>query len=160
MCSHMDNSASEMADNVRLRTRTHDRRRRRPICLTDDAVRSARLRRLLDRSVEAGLAPPSSYLGRRYCPTLPLFHADRGGAELACARQVAMYLAHVAGGLTFTQAARLYGRNRTTAAHACRQVEQRRDDPMFDRILDLLERCVRAGLTQIEPQHAHQLRSR
>lgn len=68
-----------------------------------------------------------------------LFRATRGKAPVALARQVAMYLAHVACGLSFTEVGILFGRDRTTAAHACRVIEDRRDDPVFDRALELLE---------------------
>ena len=68
----------------------------------------------------------------------------RKGAKIARARQVAMYLAHVGLGLSFTDAGRLFGRDRTTAAHACRQVEERRDDPCFDASLEYLEQSLKA----------------
>ena len=122
-----------------------------------DAVRATRLRNLINGSVTAGLAPPQSPLSRRHGVSIPLVHSARGCAEVAFARHVAMYLAHVVCRLTYTQAARLYGRDRTTAAYGCRSVESRRDDPAFDRILDLLERCVALGLVQIEPQLARQI---
>ncbi len=48
-------------------------------------------------------------------------------------------LAHVMCGLTLTEVGLLFGRDRTTVAHACAVVEDRRDDPVFDRALDLLE---------------------
>jgi chromosomal replication initiation ATPase DnaA len=63
----------------------------------------------------------------------------RGRAHIALARQVAMYLAHVACGMSLTDTGRLFGRDRTTVAHACGVIEDRRDDPVFDRALDLLE---------------------
>jgi len=71
-----------------------------------------------------------------------LRRVSRGRARVALARQVAMYLAHVACGLTLTDTGRLFGRDRTTVAHACGVVEDRRDDPLFDRALDLLEWAV------------------
>ena len=71
-----------------------------------------------------------------------LFRATRGKAPVALARQVAMYLAHVACGLSFTDVGLLFSRDRTTVAHACRVVEDRRDDPVFDRALELLEWVV------------------
>ena len=37
-----------------------------------------------------------------------------------------------------------FGRDRTTAGHACAQVEDRRDDPGFDSRLQALETCLRA----------------
>jgi chromosomal replication initiation ATPase DnaA len=64
---------------------------------------------------------------------------SRGKAHIALARQVGMYLAHVICGLTLTEVGLLFGRDRTTVAHACAVVEDRRDDPVFDRALDLLE---------------------
>jgi len=71
-----------------------------------------------------------------------LRRASRGRANVALARQVAMYLAHVGCGLSLTEAGRLFERDRTTVAHACGVIEDRRDDPMFDRALDLLEWAV------------------
>lgn len=66
----------------------------------------------------------------------------RGAAKIAVARQVAMYLAHTKLHLSLTLAGAFFGRDRTTAAHACRRVEERRDDPGFDAILGCLERAV------------------
>lgn len=66
----------------------------------------------------------------------------RGEAAVAQARQVAMYLAHVGSGLSLTGVGRLFERDRTTVAHACRIIEERRDDPAFDRAMDLLESVV------------------
>ena len=66
----------------------------------------------------------------------------RGQARAANARQVAMYLAHVACGLSLTDAGRLFGRDRTTVAHACLVIEDKREDPVFDQALDLLEWAV------------------
>jgi len=68
---------------------------------------------------------------------------SRGPADAAFARQCAMYLAHVALGLTYSDAGRLFGRDRTTAAHACRLVETRRDDPGLDQLLQSLEESFR-----------------
>jgi Bacterial dnaA protein helix-turn-helix len=69
---------------------------------------------------------------------------SRGRANVALARQVAMYLAHVTCGLTLTDTGKLFRRDRTTVAHACGVIEDRRDDPLFDRALDLLEWAVPA----------------
>ena len=63
----------------------------------------------------------------------------RGRAKVALARQVAMYLAHVVCGMSLTQVGRVFDRDRTTVAHACGLIEDRRDDPCFDRLIDLLE---------------------
>ena len=66
----------------------------------------------------------------------------RGTARTAFARQVAMYLAHVGRGVSLTEVGQLFERDRTTVAHACGLVEDRRDDPDFDYRLDHLEQAV------------------
>lgn len=73
-----------------------------------------------------------------------LADVHRGVARNAMARQVAMYLAHVACGLTLTDAGLLFNRDRTTVAHACVLVEDRRDNLAFDRALDLLTWAIPA----------------
>lgn len=71
-----------------------------------------------------------------------LTQPNRGRSNIAFARQVAMYLAHVAFGHTLTTVGRAFGRDRTTVAHACRLVEDARDDAAVDRTLELLETIV------------------
>jgi hypothetical protein len=66
----------------------------------------------------------------------------RGSARAAFARQVAMYLAHVGCGVSLTEVGHLFERDRTTVAHACSLIEDKRDDPDFDHRLDHLERAV------------------
>ena len=68
--------------------------------------------------------------------------SSRGEASVAFARQVAMYLAHVACCLPLSEVGRLFRRDRTTVRHACAVVEDRRDDPRFDLTIGLLERVV------------------
>ena len=63
----------------------------------------------------------------------------RGTAPVAFARQAAMYLAHVVFGLNMKRLGRSFGRDRTTARHACRTIEDMRDDPVIDRTLSVLE---------------------
>jgi Bacterial dnaA protein helix-turn-helix len=65
---------------------------------------------------------------------------------VAFARQVGMYLAHVAGGLSLSEVGRLFGRDRTTVAHACGVIEDGRDDPLLDRLLTVLELALGASL--------------
>jgi len=60
----------------------------------------------------------------------------------AFARQVAMYAAHVQLGMTLTDVGRAFGRDRTTAGHACRTVEDRRDEPRLDAMLDCIGEAV------------------
>lgn len=68
----------------------------------------------------------------------------RRAAPVAFARQCAMYLAHVVLGLSCAEVGRLFGRDRTTAAHACRLVEERRDDPLFDALISAMESACQA----------------
>ncbi len=71
---------------------------------------------------------------------LPTLVAERRGrAPVAFARQVAIYLTHVHLGLSLTAAARRFRRDRTTARHACRRVEDSRDDPDVDRRIEAVE---------------------
>jgi chromosomal replication initiation ATPase DnaA len=69
----------------------------------------------------------------------------RGSQRLAFARQIAMYLAHVCFGLSFEAVGRAFGRDRTTVAHACRVVEDGRDDIWFDCRVATLELICRAA---------------
>lgn len=66
----------------------------------------------------------------------------RGRCRVAFARQTGMYLARVALGMTLSDAGLLFGRDRTTASHACRLVEDLRDDPGFDALLEAMEAFV------------------
>lgn len=75
----------------------------------------------------------------------------RGSQRVAFARQIAMYLAHVGFGLTFDSVGRAFGRDRTTVAHACRVVEDGRDDIWFDcrvATLELICRTANGGATR------------
>ena len=87
-----------------------------------------------------------------------LLMPTRGAPQAAFARQVAVYLAHVCFGLSFAALGRMFGRDRTTVAHACRMIEDRRDDRDLDRRLSALERvCRRSGIGADRPagQPAH-----
>lgn len=72
----------------------------------------------------------------------------RGAPQAAFARQVAIYLTHVCFGLSFAAVGRMFHRDRTTVAHACRVIEDRRDDRELDRRLAALERTCRRS-----PEH-------
>ncbi len=85
--------------------------------------RSARL--LTDEMVRiAGGNIPSSADRRRNCHV----------------RQIAMYLCHVALGMTMTDVGLGFGRDRSTVAHSCAVVEDRRDEPDYDDFIATLER--------------------
>lgn len=76
--------------------------------------------------------------------TLDITRPTRGRANIALARQVAMYTCHVSCGRTLTDVGRIFSRDRTTVAHACSLIEDRRDDPLFDYVVELLDRIVRS----------------
>lgn len=61
-----------------------------------------------------------------------LLRTLHGSRRIVLARQIAMYLAHVGFGLSFDIIGQAFGRDRTTAAHACRAIEDGRDDIWFD----------------------------
>jgi hypothetical protein len=63
----------------------------------------------------------------------------RRSSQAAFARQAAMYLAHVVLRQSLSATGRLFRRDRTTAAHACALVEERRDNPAIDALLQTLE---------------------
>jgi hypothetical protein len=63
----------------------------------------------------------------------------RGEAVIADARHLAIYLAHVTLGHDLTRLAAAFGRDRASLRHALRRIEDRRDDPAFDRFVGSLE---------------------
>jgi hypothetical protein len=77
-------------------------------------------------------------------PVGELVAATRRSYYAAFARQSAMYLAHVTFGLSYSEIGRAFGRDRTTAAHACRLIEEMRDDPAIDAVLGSLENACAA----------------
>ena len=104
---------------------TLDNPQRRPVMALSDAG----LRWLLEEAAAAAFRVPPDALRAR----------SRGAAATAFARQSAMYLAHVVMGLNYSAVGRLFERDRTTAAYACRLVEDRRDDLDIDVRLKVLE---------------------
>ena len=76
--------------------------------------------------------------------------------DTARARQLAMYLAHVALGRTLTQVGAAFGRDRTTVSYACALIEDMRDDPHFDHEVCELEERIEALIGSVgERDHAH-----
>ena len=65
---------------------------------------------------------------------------------VAEARQLAMYLTHVAVGMTMSSVGDVFGRDRTTIRHACACVEDRRDDAIFDGFVTVLENEIAAQM--------------
>lgn len=75
-------------------------------------------------------------------PLSALRTTSRGRAKVALARQTAMYITHVVCGLSMTEVGRIFERDRTTVSHACALIEDRRDEPIFDQLLEMLERIA------------------
>jgi chromosomal replication initiation ATPase DnaA len=105
----------------------------RQFCRLAPFLTDHHLRRIIEQAVA-----PTFAVGRER-----LWGPARGSPVEVLARQVAMYLAHVECGLSYTEVGRLFARDRTTVAHACGLVEDRRDDASFDRALELLEGILR-----------------
>lgn len=78
-------------------------------------------------------------------PLPALFGSERGGALVAQGRQIAMYLTHTAYEMSLARVAVAFGRDRSTVAHACHRVEDRRDSPAFDRWIEDMEAVLRAA---------------
>lgn len=74
-----------------------------------------------------------------------LFGPTRGAPCVAFARQVAMYLAHIGFELSFATISRVFDRDPTTVSHACRVVEDGRDEFRLDLRLEALELFCRWG---------------
>lgn len=105
------------------------------------STRKERKRKTNARAVAAQVAVSSALnvaLEELRAPT-------RRAPYVAKARQVAMYVAHVAYGLSIKEVAFSFGRDRSTAVHACRVVEDLRDDPRFDQWLDGVEASLSQG---------------
>jgi len=70
-------------------------------------------------------------------------------SNVAFARQLAMYLCHVAANMSLREISDAFGRDRTTVSHACHAIEDRRDCPTFDKQIDMLEREFRSRIRAI-----------
>lgn len=119
MMIFFDPHAGTPRSRSRFRSRSH-------------ADRSIRPRMEIERLVGCVFGVEEVEIGR----------TSRGCAATALARQVAMYLTHVVCGMSLTEVGSLFDRDRTTVAHACGLIEDRRDDPAFDRVLELLEHSI------------------
>jgi chromosomal replication initiation ATPase DnaA len=78
-------------------------------------------------------------------PVPMLLHASRCRAEVALARQLAMYLMHVSLQRQYVEVGRFFGRDRTTVWHACALIEDLRDDLRFNAEVEALEERLDAG---------------
>jgi len=73
----------------------------------------------------------------------------RSSAEVALARQIAMYLAHTSLSIMMTEIGLHFGRDRTTVAHACALVEDRRDELAFDTTVCQLEAAIESAVDEL-----------
>ena len=71
-----------------------------------------------------------------------LQRTSRGKAIVCLSRQKAMYLMHTVFSGPYHKVAEFFGRDRTTIAHACKLVEDMRDDEDFDRQLEAMENLL------------------
>lgn len=67
---------------------------------------------------------------------------------VARVRQIGMYVVHVTLGMSMTEVGRVFGRDRSTVAHACHLIEDMREDADFDRIVHMVETVIRAAFAQ------------
>ena len=63
-------------------------------------------------------------------------------AQIARARQMAMYLNSITYQWSRCRIAQAFGRDRTTVGYACRVVEDLREDSVFDATIESLESCL------------------
>lgn len=84
----------------------------------------------------------------RDVPLQMLFARSRCRAEVAEARCLAMYLAHVSLGRPIHTLARLFRRHWSTVSRACARLEDRREYPEVDAFLDRLESKVLASIAE------------
>ena len=79
-----------------------------------------------------------------------LIATPRGSRRISRARHVAIYLAHVTLGLPLGFVASRFKRDRSTAAYACRLVEDLRERPAFDAALATLEIAAKAAAVECQ----------
>ena len=72
-------------------------------------------------------------------------------------QQIAMYVCHVGLRLPLSDIAVAYGRDRSTVAHACKVIEDRRDNRAYDEFISAVERVV-AALFGPLPEDRHGVR--
>jgi hypothetical protein len=88
----------------------------------------------------------------RDVPALLLLHPSRCDAPVAEARQLAMYLMHVVLQRNYADVGQFFRRDRTTVAHACGIIEDRREAPLFEAEVLRLEQAL--GAETEEKRHA------
>lgn len=67
---------------------------------------------------------------------------SRGKADICLARQMAMYLMHTVFSCSYHHVSAFFKRDRTTISHACKLVEDLRDNEEFDKRLEAMENLL------------------
>jgi chromosomal replication initiation ATPase DnaA len=91
---------------------------------------------------------------QRQVPVPLLLHRRRCGADVAEARQLAMYLMHVMLRRSYLEVGMFFRRDRTTVAHACALIEDLRDRTEFDAAVSGLEAALAAVAAAQEANRA------
>ncbi len=77
-------------------------------------------------------------------PGHELRSGERCRREVARVRQIGMYVAHTQFGMSMTEVAHGFGRDRSTVMHACHLIEDAREDKEFELVLAAFERLAAA----------------
>lgn len=80
----------------------------------------------------------------------------RSTADVAFARQIAMYLSHTKFGISYSDVGLYFNRDRSTVIHACHLVEDRRDGADFDARLERMEYLIDAAIPELSVSRHHQ----
>lgn len=80
-------------------------------------------------------------------PNVELCAPNKGAADVIYARQISMYLMGCVFGTSLQRIGAVFGRHYSTASHACRLIEQDREDPVLDAKLLRLENFLRQSPT-------------
>ena len=110
----------------------------------EDQTESAR-RRIAKRRIrkDARVRQLLRIVGRRHgVARRQLLNRRRCRKHVAFARQLGMYLMHVALSRPYSDVGAFFGRDRTTVTHACARIEDMRDDPVFDAEVALMEEML------------------
>ena len=114
-------------------------------------MRGRRFSRCRKSRCEAGASARAAYrtalrLAARHL-RVPVAQAGTGSARAASeARKLAAYLAVVVAAHSRRQVARAMRRDHVIVLRACEEIEERRDDPAFDALMERLERRYQARL--------------
>lgn len=92
---------------------------------------------------KAALAALTQRIAALFAIGTHAIHARRRGSPtIVKARQTIIYLAHIALGLDVMEIADALNRDRSSVALALKTIEDARDDPAFDALLDCLEKTI------------------